>query len=77
MHVLCTQQDMFFISLTYMHACAHENDDIETVTQSTQVCTRHVHDNLHEHVCMSFTYMPNLVHMDTDVYMNRKPRMTV
>ena len=41
------------------------------------VLTRLVHDNLHEHVCMSVTYMPNLFCMHVDEYMNCKPRMTV
>ena len=67
----------FFISLEYMHACAHEIDEIETLVQSTHVCARHVHDNLHKHACMSVMYTPNLVHMHIDVYMNCKPRMMV
>ena len=71
----CTQHDMFFISLAYMHACACKINDVETLMQSTRVCSRYVHDNLHDHTCMSVTYTLNLVHMHIDVYMNSKPMM--
>ena len=60
-----------------MHACARKINDIEAFVQSTHVHTRRMHDNLHEHMCMSIVYTPNLVHMDIDIYMNCKPRMTV
>ena len=50
----CTQLDKFFISLTEMHGYVHDIIDIdEAIMQNTCVRTRHVHDNLHKHVCMS------------------------
>ena len=54
---------------------AHTIDDIEALVQSIRVRTRHVHDNLHKHARMSVTYMPNLVHMRVNMYVNCKPRM--
>ena len=51
-----------------MHACAHEIDDIEFPVQSTYVCTRHLHGNLHERTCMPGMYMPNLVLMHIHIY---------
>ena len=33
-----------FISLAYMHVCAHKIDDLEALMQSTCVHTRHVHN---------------------------------
>ena len=77
MHAPCARNDMFFILLTYMHVCACKIDDVEAVVQSTRIHTRCVHDNLHKYTCMSVTYMPNLVHMHVDVYMNHKARMAV
>ena len=68
---------MFFISLTYVHVCAHKIDDLEGLMQGTHIHTRHVHDNSHKHACIAVTYTPNLVRMYVDVYMNCKPRMTV
>ena len=44
----CTQHDIYFISLRYMHAYAHVINDIEALIQSTRVRTRHVQENLHE-----------------------------
>ena len=82
-HAAYTQHNTFFISLVYMHARAHKINNIETFKQSTRVCSRHVHDNLHKQACihkqacMSLMYMPNLVHMHIDMYMNCKPRMMV
>ena len=60
----------FFISLAYkiMHVCAHKIDNVEALMQSTCVCTRCVHNNLHDHACMSVTYMPNLVCMHVDMH---------
>ena len=77
MYAPCTRLDKFFISLKEMHACVCNIDDIEAIMQSTCVCTRNVHDNLHKHACMSVMYTPNLVCMHIDMYMNCKPRMTV
>ena len=77
MRAPCTQHNTFFISLVYMHVCACKIDDVEALVQSTPVYTRRVYDNLHEHVCMSVMYMPNMVHVHIDVYMNCKPRMVV
>ena len=74
MCVACTQHGTIFISFVYMYACARKIDDVEALMR---VCTRHVHDNLHRHTCMSVTYTPNLVCMYSDMYMNSKPRMTV
>ena len=42
MRVACIRHDTFFISHTCRHACAHKIDDVETLMQSTRVCTRHV-----------------------------------
>ena len=70
----------FLISITYIHTCAWKTSDVETVVQSICVCATQgvcVHNNLHEHECMSVMYMPNLVHMHVDFYINCKPRMTV
>ena len=77
MHAPCARNDMFFISLANMHVCACKINDIEAVVQSAHIHTRCVHDNLHKYTCMSVTYMPSLVHMHVDVYMNHKARMTV
>ena len=77
MRVTCTWHNTFFISLTYIHECACKIDDAEAFVQSTHVCTIRMYDNLHEHVCMSVTYTPNLVHIHIDVYINCKLRMTV
>ena len=52
-----------------MHACACKIDDIEALVQSSRVHTKRVHNNLHEHECMSITYMSNLVRMYVGVYM--------
>ena len=54
-------------------------DDVEALVQSTHVCTLYicVHNNLHEYAFISVMYMPNLVYIHVDVYMNCKPRMTV
>ena len=60
-----------------MYVCAQKIVDGETLMQSTHVCTRGVHNNLHEHTCMSVMYMQNLVDMHIDVYMNCKPKMMV
>ena len=38
-----------------MHVQA-KTDDVEALTQNTRVCTRRVHNNLHEYACMSGTY---------------------
>ena len=38
MRVACTRHHMFFI----LHACARKIDDVETLVQSTVVCTRRV-----------------------------------
>ena len=77
MDAACTQHDAFFISLAYMHVCACKIDGVEALMQSICVRTRCVHDYLHEHMCMSVRYKPNLVCMYIDVYMNCKPRMMV
>ena len=50
---------------------------MEALMQSTHVCTKSVHNNLHEHPCMSVMYMPYLFHMHINMCMNCKPRMTV
>ena len=50
--------------------CASKIDDVEALVQSACVCTRCVHDNLHEHLCMSGMYLPNLVCMHLDMHMN-------
>ena len=68
---------MFFISITYMHACAHKINDLEPPMHGTHVRTRRVHNNLHEHAYMSVMYTPNLVQMHVDMYMNCKPKITV
>ena len=60
-----------------MHVSAHKITDVEALVQSTHVCTKHVYNNLHKHACMSVTYMPNLVHIHIDVYMNSKPKITI
>ena len=60
-----------------MHACAYKIDDIEALVENTHVSIRCVHDNLHEHACMSVTYMPKLVYMHVDMHMNSKPRIMV
>ena len=60
-----------------MHTCAHNTDDVEGVVQSICVRTIRVCDNLREYAYMLVMYMPNLVHMHIDVYMNCKPRITV
>ena len=75
----CIQPDMFLILLTEMHVCVHKIDDIEAIMQSTRVniIIRRVHDNLHEHACMSVMYTPNLFRMHVDVCMNFKLRMVV
>ena len=73
----CTQYNTFFISLAYMHVCAHEIDDIEALVQSTGVHTRCVHDDIictSTHACQLGSYTPNLIHMLIDIYMNCKPR---
>ena len=57
-----------FYTLVYMDTFVRKIDDIEALMQSTHVHTRCVHDNLHEHVCMSVAYTWNLVHMQVDVY---------
>ena len=67
----------FLISLMCIHTCARKTNDAEAVMQSIHICAIRVCKNLHEHACMSVMYMPNLVHMHVDVYMNCKPRMTV
>ena len=69
----CTQHDVFFISLMFIHTCACKIDDIKALVQSTRVCTRRVHYTLHEHTCMSVTYTPYLVCMHVDKYMNCNP----
>ena len=38
----CTRQDTFFISHACRYACARKIDDVETLMQSTSVCTRRV-----------------------------------
>ena len=76
MCVVCTL-DMTCFSI-YSHnacVCMHKINEIEALVQSSHVCTRRVHDKLHEHMCMSVMYTPNLVCMHVDVYMNCKPRM--
>ena len=51
-----------------MHACVvHEIDDVEALVQSTSICTRRMHDNLHKHACMSVMYLPNLVGIYIDI----------
>ena len=37
---------------------------------------RRVQNNLHKHMCISVMYMPNLVRMYIDLYMNCTPKMT-
>ena len=76
-HAVCTRHNTFLISLAYIHAHAHEIDDVKTLVQSTCVDTICVHDNLYEHTCLSVTYMANLVCIHLDIYMNCKPSMTV
>ena len=39
-----------FLSLRYIHVCASKSDDVEALVHSTRVRSRHVHDNLHEHI---------------------------
>ena len=58
-----------------MHVCACETDDVEALLQRPLVRTRHVNNTLH--VCMSVMYMPNVAHMNIDVYVNCKPSMIV
>ena len=50
-----------------MYACECEINDIEALMQSF-VYALDIHDNLHEHTCMSVIYTPNLVHVEIDVY---------
>ena len=59
-----------------MYASESKIDNIEALMQSTRVGTRHVHNNMHEHACMSDTYTPNLVCMHVDMHVNYKLRMT-
>ena len=58
-----TQDAFHFTGIYSMHECACKIDDVEALMQITHVCTRCVLDSLHEHVCMSVTYKPNLVSM--------------
>ena len=76
-HAPCTRYNTLFILLAYIHTCACEIDDVEALMQTTHVHTRRAHNKLHEHASMSVKYMPNLVHMQVDEYMNCKPRMMV
>ena len=46
---------------------ARKIDDLEALVQNTRGHSRHVYDNLHEHVCMSVMYTPNLVWMHLKV----------
>ena len=48
-----------------MYACKIGN--VEALVHSTLVLTRRVHNNLHEHACVSVTYTPILIHMHVDV----------
>ena len=64
---------MFFSSLAFMYTFTCKINDIEALMQSMCVCTRHVHDNLHEHTCTSVTYTPFLVCMHIGQYMNCNP----
>ena len=68
---------MFFILIKYMYACAHKINDLEPPMHGTHVHTRCVHNNLHEHACMSIMYTPSLLQIHVDMYMNCKPKMTV
>ena len=38
----CTRHDTLFILHVCRHVLAHKIDDVETLVQSTRVCTRHV-----------------------------------
>ena len=51
---------MIFILHTCKPACACKIDDIKPTVQSSHVHTRHVHDSLQMHVCMSGMHTPNL-----------------
>ena len=59
-----------------MHVCAHKIDNVEALMHSADVRTKHVHNNLHEHACISVKYTQNLVCMYVEMYMNYKLRMT-
>ena len=58
-----------------MHGCACETDKVEALVPRPHVRTRHVNNTLN--VCMSVMYMPNVARMNIDIYVNRKPSMTV
>ena len=73
MSAACTQHDVFFISLMFIHTYACKIDDTEALMKSTHLCTRRVHNNLHKHTYMSVTYTPYLVCMHVDKYMNCNP----
>ena len=51
---------VFHFTHVYVCVCACETDDVEALVQSTHVHTRHLHDILHEHACMSVMYTSNL-----------------
>ena len=63
MHAAWARHDTFFISHKCKHACACKIDDIKPTAQSSCVCTRHVHDSLQMHACMSGVHKPNLDYM--------------
>ena len=73
---LYSTQHVFHFTHVYACVCS-EIDDIEALVETACVHTRYVHDDLYGHVCMSVMYMPNLVRMHIDMYMNCKQRMMV
>ena len=60
MHVAWARHDMFFISHMCKNMCAHRIDNVKPIIQSSRVYTRHVHDSLQTHACMSGMHTPNL-----------------
>ena len=62
----------------YSHdVCACKIDAVEALVQGSLVYTRCVHENLHKHMCMTVTYMSNVVWIHVDMCMNCKQRVTV
>ena len=73
MYMTWSQHDTFFYLYVCKHACAHKIYDIKPIVQSTRVNIRHMHDTLQRHVCMSGTYIPNLVSVYLGMHANGKP----
>ena len=63
-----TQHVMFCIVHIYIRTCVCMKD--WWYIKSTHVCTRCVHYNLHEHMCISGMNTPNLVSMHVGMYKN-------